>query len=236
LKLIEKLTENLKNFKKTVFSPATWHTFGDYVGLGKKGKEEPINDLDSLKNFLQTRSSHVAQTALYGYLRTRAGTRYPELFENPGILISINIAKWQIWLACLSDLTIYVGGLICQSRQNGEREVRGMLMSIVNRILEETGIPEEAGDRFPASAEVVRERIENHDWADFEDNERVFTESPAALVYWAPIADTLKRRDDEIVRNSVRFRWQEIRRAVRRLLQIPFPEKHLQSSMSDVAG
>ena len=29
---------------------------------------------------------------------------------------------------------------------------------------------------------------------------------------WAPVKDELKELDEEIVRNSVRFRWQEVRR------------------------
>jgi hypothetical protein len=41
-------------------------------------------------------------------------------------------------------------------------------------------------------------------------------ESPPALVKWAPIIDELKRLDEAIVRNSVRFRWQEVRRDLRR--------------------
>jgi hypothetical protein len=43
-------------------------------------------------------------------------------------------------------------------------------------------------------------------------DEAAFTESPAGLVRWAPVIDELKQLDEEIVRNSVRFRWQEVRR------------------------
>jgi hypothetical protein len=37
-------------------------------------------------------------------------------------------------------------------------------------------------------------------------------------VYWAPVVEELKALDEEIVRNSVRFRWQEIRQQLRLLL------------------
>jgi hypothetical protein len=36
------------------------------------------------------------------------------------------------------------------------------------------------------------------------------------VLKWSPIADELKRLDEEIVINSVRFHWQEIRRAFAR--------------------
>ena len=39
---------------------------------------------------------------------------------------------------------------------------------------------------------------------------------PAALVEWAPIVEDIKQLDQHIVRNSVRFRWQEVRRDLRR--------------------
>jgi hypothetical protein len=35
----------------------------------------------------------VVQTALYGYLRTRTGSLYPELFSNDAFMISVNNAN-----------------------------------------------------------------------------------------------------------------------------------------------
>jgi hypothetical protein len=56
------------------------------------------------------------------------------------------------------------------------------------------------------------------DWTRVTDDEAAFSESPSALVRWAPIVEELKQFDEGIVRNSVRFRWQEIRRDLRRCL------------------
>ena len=41
---------------------------------------------------------------------------------------------------------------------------------------------------------------------------------PSALVEWAPIVDELKQMDEEIVINSVRFRWQKVRQDLREAL------------------
>ena len=189
------------------------------MGIGKTVESKPLTDANSLGDFLQTRSSHVTQTSLYGYLRTRAGTRYPELFEDKQILLSINMAKWQIWLACLSDLTVYVGGLIHQRSKSDSDEVGQLLSSIVDSILAETGVPEEASPEFQNTVAAVKRRVANCDYSTITDDEFAFSKSPEALFYWAPIADELKNRDEEIVKNSVRFRWQEIRRSARKLLQ-----------------
>src|SRR5690606_38462455 len=53
------------------------------------------------------------------------------------------------------------------------------------------------------------QRIEATLWENVAVGGRAFTESPKALVKWAPIADELKMRDREIVENSIRFAWNE---------------------------
>ena len=84
--------------------------FGRYFGKAVRRRRTSITAPEALQAFLQTRASFVAQMSLYGYLRTRAGTRYPELFDSDVFVESINIAKWQVWLACLSDLSIFCRG------------------------------------------------------------------------------------------------------------------------------
>lgn len=189
--------------------------FADYFGKVRAKKRLKIADSHALETFLETRASHVAQTSLYGYIRTRAGSRFPELFENDEFVEAINIAKWQIWVACLSDLTIYAGGLLMRHPDRDtaatERLIRGMAQNIITR----TQTPEDAGEEFAKSCSQYLARLNDIEWEDVTDGENAFTESPEALVYWAPIVDELKALDSEIVRNSVRFRWQEVRRDLR---------------------
>jgi hypothetical protein len=186
--------------------------------LGRRRRVEPVHDGDALRRFLQTRSSYVAQMTLYGYLRTRAGVRFPELFDDDGFVTSVNIAKWHVWLACLADLAAYAGGMLRRQAGAPEAEVGGLICRLVDEILSETGTPHDAGPEFGAHAGRVRARLRLCDWSAQTDDAGPFTESPAALVYWAPIADELKVYDEEIVRNSVRFRWQEIRQQLRLVL------------------
>ena len=58
-----------------------------------RGRNTPITNRDGLQRFLETRANFVAQASLYGYLRTRAGMRFPELFSDDVFVRSINIAK-----------------------------------------------------------------------------------------------------------------------------------------------
>ena len=213
-----KALESVKNLVNPIFTRSYWQMLGDYVGIGKHRKAERVTDRESLATFLNTRASHVAQTSLYGYLRTRAGTRFPEMFEHPDLLTSINIAKWHIWLACLSDLTIFTGQHLYQSGEIEESDLKELMRAALEQVLEEIGAPEEAGEDFVPAREKVVQRIVTCDWKVERDDDTVFSQSPEALFYWAPIADELKELDESIVKNSIRYRWIEIRRSLRKLL------------------
>lgn len=195
-----------------------WGGLGEYIGIGRPRRSVPVTDRASLRDFLESRASFVAQTALYGYLRTRAGMRYPELFDDDPFVVSINIAKWHVWLACLSDLSVYAGGLIARNARAPVAQVAALMNETVAEILSAKGVPADAGPEFAAHAGRVRARIALCEWAGVPDDETAFAESPLALVHWAPIVEDLKQLDDEIVRNSVRFRWQEVRRNLRQAL------------------
>ena len=190
----------------------------EYLGAGAAGRKRTIADLAALQKFLDTRSSHIAQTTLYGYLRTRAGTRFPVLFENDAFVVSINHAKWQMWLACLSDLSVFAGGLLALRSRAGPTAAGAAVCGAVDAILERTGIPDDCGPLFAEGAMAVRDRLGRCDWHALKDDESAFTASPEALVRHAPIIPELMALDEEIVRNSVRFRWQEVRRELRAAL------------------
>lgn len=189
---------------------ALWTQF-----VRRRQRSEPIVDRAGLRRFLHTRSNYVGQFCLYGYLRTRTGVRFPELFNDDAFVRSINIAKWHFWLTCLSDLSVYAGGLVLQRTHCPAAEVSRLMTESVEAILAEVGKPEEAGEQFAEHAARVRARIALCDWKSVGDDDSAFTESPAGLVRWAPVTDELKVLDEEIVKNSVRFRWQEIRRELR---------------------
>ena len=197
---------------------ALWQLVREYFNVSRLRRLAPIQDQEALAEFLNTRASFVAQTSLYGYLRTRAGMRYPELFDDDPFVISINIAKWQMWLACLSDLAVYAGGLLMKNPQAKEKEVANLMKDTVNNILTDIGQPEDAGDKFVESAEQVRNRLALCEFQSIGDNEQAFSHSPQALVDWAPIIDELKKLDEDIVINSVRFRWQKVRQDLRQAL------------------
>jgi hypothetical protein len=181
----------------------------------------PIDSVDSLCGFVSTRAAFVAQKTLYGYLKTRMGTRYPHVFEDDVYVASIDIAKMQVYAACLSDLAIFAVSRVLQGTPPATplpdvETCRALALHCFERGLadnaEQTGAvaafsPEEALAAF-------RRRLAFWDWAGGPQGRAIFTESPAALVRWAPIAQSLKKHDAEIVENSIKFTWRDVRRAL----------------------
>jgi hypothetical protein len=178
----------------------------------------PVRDAAGLAEFVRTRSSYIAQTSLYGYLRTRAGTRFPELFDDDRFVASMNIAKWHVWLACVSDLALYAGGLVRTRSGAPPAAAAALMQGVIEEVLRETGVPAEAGPEFAAHAGRVRARLALCDWGALGDDDAAFVESPTALVHWAPVSEDFRQLDGAIVRNSVRYKWAEVRRELRELL------------------
>ncbi len=74
----------------------------------------------------------------------------------------------------------------------------------------------EAGEVRAEIVERFEARIKQTHWANAAIGENAFTFSPKALLDSAPIADELKAQDAEIVTNSIRFRWRDVREQLRK--------------------
>ena len=176
---------------------------------------DPIDTLAEMNRFAATRASFVSQKKLYGYLKTRMGTRYPSMFEDEVFVGSINVAKLHVFAACLSDLTVHV-----VSQASAGSNVSGAIRTAVARVCFAEGIATVAGDH--AHADDVRQwvsafedRLATLHWENVAAGHGAFSTSPQALVRWAPIADEHKRYDAQIIRNSVRYAWNEVIRDFR---------------------
>ena len=177
---------------------------GEYLLPVKKitNKFNSINSKEDLENFVQERSAHVTQTTLYGYLKTRIGTRYAIMIEDEKFSESINIAKWNIYVAAISDLTFYVFSYLIDKKKLKENDSEEIFLNIINKELEsglDKKIYENAKNEFISKAK-------NIDWHNYHLN-NPFKESGLALYKWSPIADELKVLDKEIVLNSIKLKW-----------------------------
>ena len=176
-------------------------------------KKHPIENFSHFYEFFTTRASFVAQKTLYGYLKTRMGTKYPELFSDDIYVESINIAKWQIYAACLSDLAIFMTANLCSKHPTNLPDTKRaeIARQFVRKALEEKFARGDFPDSIDPLITEFETRLIGVNWDNAHEKENAFVSSPAALVKWSPIAEELKKYDAKIVRNSIRFQWNLIR-------------------------
>ena len=176
----------------------------DYVFPIKKitNKFGSISSKKELKNFIQERSAHVTQTTLYGYIKTRIGTRYAMMFEDEVFSKSINLAKWNIYMAALSDCTFYVFSYLIDKKNLHQNDAEEIFMEIIKNE-KNNGLD----DKLYENTKIeFSQRLREVDWKNYHSNSP-FKNSGLSLYKWSPIADNLKILDKEIVLNSIKLKW-----------------------------
>ena len=172
-------------------------------------RREPIGDADSVFEYARTRAAFVCQKKLYGYIKTRVGTRFPKLMDDDIFVQSLNIAKLEIFAACMADMTCF-----CVSEATRDTNIGNERRADLARHCYRLGILDNddgscGGDAAERWLAAFEERLGRTVWQ--ASGPAHFTESPKALVRWAPIADDLKKLDVEIVENSILNAWIEFR-------------------------
>ena len=186
----------------------------------KKRKTRIIDSLPALEDFTATRAAFIAQKTLYGYTKTRMGTRFPEMFRDPAIIHSVNIAKMHHFTECLSDLCVFVTAHTLGGERFTDPARRALAVRLYDLGL--TANMEHTVDEFdPTDARKrFKQRVNFIDWSGSFDIRDVFTHSQQSIIRWAPIADELKALDRDVVENSVKFAWIEVRRQFEKLLRL----------------
>ncbi len=180
--------------------------------------KSPIATTEVLSSFVQTRSAYVAQTALYGYLKTRMGTRFREYFEDDVFSQSIRIAAVKLFASCLADFCIYAAAEAARDGRLSPDEAAGLARHCFDHGLTQ-GLVDSDREHVPADVwATFRARASTTAWSDAVRGESAFSGSADDLVRFAPVVDEFKALDREIVTNSIRFRWQPVRETFRRRL------------------
>ena len=199
---------NLKDIKLEDFKV---YLFALFKAILPKKK---IKNLKDLEEFIQKKSAWVSQVTLYGYLKTRMGTKYVLHFDNEKLLSSINNAKWNIYSVSLQDLSFYTFSFL--NLVNNYQEVNHAKI-IFRSILDQeihNGMPMDVIDK---AIKEFDQRYENIDWKKY-CKDLPFNKSALALYGWAPIGEELKTLDRKIVLNSMILKWDNIKDEFQKLI------------------
>jgi hypothetical protein len=181
------------------------YLFGLFKAFIPKKK---IQTLDDLETFIQTKSAWVSQVTLYGYLKTRMGTRYVLHFENDEFMSSVNLAKWNIYAVALQDLTFFTFSYL---KVNNDYDADIKAKEIFLKILDDEISNKMPLDIIEKAKKNFDERLQKLNWEIYY-KDLPFNPSALSLYEWAPIADELKTLDRKIVLNSVILKWDVVKK------------------------
>jgi len=195
---------------KLTWKDLSWGDFKVYLFALFKAfvPKKKISSLDELENFIQTKSAWVTQVTLYGYLKTRMGTRYVLHFENDKFMGSVNLAKWNMYAVALQDLTLFTFSYLnCSFNYQDTDKAKEIFL----KILDDETTNKMPIDIIEKAKKDFDQRLQNINWKNYF-NDLPFNHSALSLYEWAPIADDLKKLDRKIVLNSVILKWDTIKK------------------------
>ena len=195
---------------KLTWKDLTWKDFKIYLFSLFKAfiPKTKISNLDELEDFIQSKSAWVTQVTLYGYLKTRMGTRYVLHFENDEFMASVNLAKWNIYAVALQDLTFFTFSYL---KNNFNYQEINKAKEIFLKILDDETTNKMPLDIIEEAKKNFNERLQKIDWNIYY-NDLPFNPSALSLYKWAPIAEELKQLDRKIVLNSVILKWDIVKK------------------------
>ena len=195
---------------KLSWKDLTWNDFKIYLFALFKAfiPKKKIKNLDDLEEFIQAKSAWVTQVTLYGYLKTRMGTRYVLHFENDEFMSSVNLAKWNIYSVALQDLTFFTFSYL---KANYHYNETNNAQEVFLKILDDEISNNMPLDIIEKAKKNFNERIQNLNWESYY-NDLPFNPSALSLYKWAPIAEDLKTLDRKIVLNSVILKWDIVKK------------------------
>ena len=198
---------------KLTWKDLTWKDFKIYLFSLFKAfiPQKKISNLDELEIFIQTKSAWVTQITLYGYLKTRMGTRYVLHFENDKFMESVNSAKWNIYSVALQDLTFFTFSYL---KANFNFKDIEKAQEIFFKILDDETTNKMPLDLIDETKKNFSERLKVLNWDNYY-SDLPFNPSALSLFKWAPIADELKALDRKIVLNSMILKWDIVKKEFR---------------------
>ena len=165
---------------KLSWKDLTWNDFKIYLFALFKAfiPKKKIKNLDDLETFIQTKSAWVTQVTLYGYLKTRMGTRYVLHFENDEFMSSVNLAKWNIYAVALQDLTFFTFSYL---KANYNYNETNNAQEIFMKILDDEISNKMPLDIIEKAKKNFNERYQNINWEKYY-NDLPF--NPSALYHY----------------------------------------------------
>ena len=168
------------------------------------GRPPPIASAAALIDFLGAETAFVAQKCATGYCWAKAGLNAQKLFSEPAFQAALNACRWESFAAVAGDAALLVEGRLRPLASRPE-EFAGGCMRLHAAVLYRHSAPPalargwaEEIERF--EARLVRARLS----PPLPVGELAKT-SAKRLYESLPLHPELRRHDEDVVANAVRF-------------------------------
>lgn len=180
--------------------------------------KSPIDSIEKTIDFTHSRASYIAQTSLFGYLKARMGTRYRVLFEDDVFSQAIRKSAILVFTSCLSDFTIYITSYVARDGNLTPEEATIFARQVFAEGLERGLRSVDSAEHPIGALQQFEARTDRIIWPNVVASLEVFEQSASDLIEFAPVIEDFKALDREIVTNSIRFRWTNVRQQFQKRL------------------
>ena len=173
-----------------------------------------LTNLDQLIDYIDRNSSFVSQVTLYPYIKTRAGTQHPKLFENEKFLTSLRISRWHIYISCVNDISIFVASICARDHDYSNKKGYKLAEYLSLRTFKKIQQNDINDNEFEFSAKKISVIYKDLNLKKVKERDVLFKKSADELIKWAPVSEQFKKEDETILRNSINFRWIIVRKEI----------------------
>lgn len=186
--------------------------FGERL-FGRSPGRAKIADLDALKTALAQESAHVAQSATYNYLRARTGLLGPKLFNETAFLEAVEVTRWEAYGAVLADLVMIVEGAGRPFLPAGAAVAEWR--NIFHQSLAVYPPPSHREDGWLGLEQAFAARLTAAAALPPAAPEQIAVSAGQTIFAQLPLHLDIRRPDEEMVVNTVRFRmlrsWESLK-------------------------
>lgn len=168
-------------------------------------RPEPIADVGTLEDFIDSHSAFLVQKSVFEYSRARAGVFWEKLFKEPDFKAAVDYARWHGYPIALGNLTEMVEGALRRAAAGREAELLDRLIAIALAIVHRYPVPDgEPSDFWVIQSDWLRGRLADLQLAPPKPVKDIPIGTARQMFELMPIHKTLRGEDFVVVRNHLR--------------------------------
>lgn len=195
---------------------------GLWVKLARNWRDLPLENLESLRDFIATRAALVAQKVAVDYCRGKTGLFSHALFTEKDFQDALTVCRWESFAATLADILIMTEGILRPATSavggaDGAGRVGDALARLYPEILASYPVPIHRKEKGWSDAEAAFAiRFAAARAQPPRPPVEVADHSARRLFETLPIHTNMRQFDEEIVHGAVRFRLVAVQQELQR--------------------